>query len=328
MENARTETIISIDVGIKNLAICKMNAYYHAKNTEHGEDIENPSFKKTLLNCSYWDVVNVLEGTSLDNIPFNKIPIEQVIEPLVQTFSTRLFPRLIKEGDVIDTVVIEYQFNTTEMSKYAYVIQSLFYSYSLWNKEKCTIKNIKMQDARHKYKLFYLIPGVTKEMIRDHNASIIKTLKQRIGNIDKVKQYMDDIATTYNPYGDKHVDDFLGIGSEDIKKKQHTYKYSYKRDHFYDFNKKISSLMTSMFLIYHNMMDWHKWLMSLKKKDDASDAFNIAYIELIMSKVIVNAGTQLIVRTVPKMRRKRKTDQSKTSTSHSTPPTKRPNINV
>lgn len=274
MSSTEVINIISIDIGIKNLAICKLRLV----NLFSDEDLVDKTCSKPILQIKYWNVINIMKNTIQENEKSRAIPVEIIISQLTNLFWNELMPILCQ--DKIDHVVIERQMNTTEMAYYAYVLQSLFNTCVYQKSPRYKIGNFSFQNAKKKFGLIRLWPHVNYNNIKKYDLDELNRLIEVLEEREYIKNEMDKIAD-YN--GIKFMGQFLEKVTK-FKKIRAT-----KTQDPYTYNKKLSVVITKMLLIHYNLEEDEIYLENVKnKKDDLCDAFNIGYFELIERGYIKN----------------------------------------
>lgn len=310
--------VITFDPGTRHLGVCRVDSFYNDDLEDHGDDLFNPSFSKTDIKIVYWNTIDLLEGTPDKDKIEKQVSITDLIKYLIQKLD-KILPELLSGDTSIHLVEIEKQFATTRMCNVSMAIYSYFMSLKSNGSRYAPIKNVQFQAPNHKYKLFYLLPGITKQNIIDNNKQCIEYLKNLSKNKVIALEKMNSLMNMYDPYGDEltlnDMGEIISINKSKVKPKVRNWSGqshqdtddNYRKTIAYDFNKKISVEMTLLFLYYFNidplMIDWFK---KLKKKDDPAEAFNINIFVHIREKKIVNARTQYIIRTVKKVRRSKK----------------------
>lgn len=268
--------VIAIDIGVKNLAICKIKTIL----IKSCEDTEEKSINKPIITIKYWEVINIFANTEYADKSCKNIPVEIISECLTRKF-WEIMPILCNEK--IDHVVMEKQMNTTEMAYYAYILQSLFYTcIRLENKLKYKIGSISFQNAKKKFELAKLLTLVDSEKIKNHDVTELNRMIDILADKINVRDRMAKDA------------DYAGISLVATKNmnmptmKEKKIRYT-KTLNNYVFNKKLSTLITKMLLIHYGLEQNDIELQHVKnKKDDLCDAFNIGYYELVEQGYIKN----------------------------------------
>lgn len=268
--------VIAIDIGVKNLAICKIKTVL----VKSCEDTDEKSINKPIIIIKYWEVINIFEDTIYADKSCKNIPVEVIAECITKKF-WEIIPILCNEK--IDHVIIERQMNTTEMAYYAYILQSLFYTCAhLESKLKYKIGTISFQNAKKKFELVKLLKLVDSKKIRDHDTIELNKMIDILTNKENVRSKMAEDA------------DYSGISLISIKQENISNFKDKKIRHIrtennYAFNKKLSVVITKMLLIHYGLEQDNIELQYMKnKKDDLCDAFNIGYYELIERGYIKN----------------------------------------
>lgn len=324
--------VITFDPGTRNLGICRVDSYNNGDLEEHGDDLFNPVFNPSKIKIVYWNTIDLLEGTPDKDKIEKQVSITDLVKYLTEKLD-KILPELLSGDTPIYLIEIEKQFATTRMCNISMAIYSYFVALKNNGSKYAPILNVQFQAPNHKYKLFYLLPGITKENIVQNNKSSVLHLKNLLKNKTLAVEKMKELMKLYDPYGDEiTLTDMNEIISPSKKDKKKNYKNwsgqshqdlddSYRKSFAYDFNKKISVEMTFLFLYYFDIdpliIEWFK---RLSKKDDAAEAFNINIYVHIREKKIVNARTQYITRTVKKARRPRKRSGDKIEDKNIIPP--------
>lgn len=264
---SRTVTVVGIDIGVKNLAICKLKTTIVSSK----DDTDFKYVNKPMVQIEYWDVINLFEDTDHQDRTCKTVAVEQIVEHLTRKFWT-LAPILC--CGKIDHVAIERQMNTTEMAYYAYILQSLFYSCMFHIKDKgYNVRHISFQNPKKKFDLAKLLPDVDYDKIKNHDTDELNKLADNLNDRDKIKTKMDTLAS-YNGIM------FMGIAGQTIDKFKKMRRTTSQNS--YVFNKKLSIVISKALLIHYSLIEDENYLERVKnKKDDLCDAFNIAYYELV-----------------------------------------------
>src|SRR5690606_37350400 len=112
----------------------------------------------------YWNTIDLLEGTPDKDKIEKQVSITDLVKYLTEKLD-KILPELLSGDTPIYLIEIEKQFATTRMCNISMAIYSYFVALKNNGSKYAPILNVQFQAPNHKYKLFYLLPGITKENI-------------------------------------------------------------------------------------------------------------------------------------------------------------------
>ena len=330
MEEPLKYTVVGIDIGPVNYAICKVTATCSRKPSDHGDDLHNPIITIPTIEIGYWKKHSLLEGTEYTNAM--KVPITTLTDLLVKKLAN-IIPELLCTGHRVDDVLIENQidnicgingstpygsqqeqgFHQSKKDPKGINVSlsaatfAFFKTLKMFGSENKPPSHIDFQNAKHKYKLISMLPGVSKKEIREKNMFLVQRVKQMLSDRYKLKTESEKYSRTgeFDPLFDRAgIAKHLPFNSVPYNKPISSY----------DFNKKLGPLICQFILVRYGLDDIANWFEKHKKKDDLGDSLIIAFYRLVEVFFVADFSTQEIFKTIKKPRKKRAPSAKKTTT--------------
>lgn len=301
-----SHTVVGIDIGTINYTISKVTAINYHDPLDHGDDPNNQKVHKTKLEIGYWEKHNLLKGTEHTNA--TKVPITTLVELLIKLLIS-ISPKILSTGHSVDGVCIESQIDNimgingyqkdpkSVMMALGITTYTFFKTLKQFGIENRPPKYVVFQNAKLKYKLVHIIPGINKTDIKEPSAFLIQRIKHMISNETKLKENLELFSNTGRTI--EHYDIGNIFGDMRLLKRE------YKKMDKYQFNKSLGPMICNVILLKYDLDKERMWFNSIKKNDDHADALEIAIYELVSRGYIADYSTQEIKKTIKKPRKKR-----------------------